>query len=288
MFKLIKRSQIRVGIKEAEEFQSINNFEGQRTIDEKHLRELIEKMNDGRFLDGDIAVATLLYKQNEKVLMNGQHITLAILNSKKQIIATLKEYECPTAEDASLLFRQFDSHRSRSLNNCVKVEANALGIKWPGKIVTLILGAGLEKDMKYYLTKEKKIECLKEYIKEGNFINKLLTKQGRIMTKEAKHLLRIATITAMMLTYEKSASDSEDFWIPVIFGENLKKEDPRYKIRNYLMQTSIGRGRGASHITDIATTKEMISKCIHAWNAFRNGASTELRYYHRAPIPKAI
>jgi hypothetical protein len=291
MFKLIRRSTIKVGLKEATGFLDLNHFDRQRNLDEDWCKILEEKMRDGRFLHGDIATSILKYKKiddpERKVLMNGQHIswTIAFATPPISIVSTLAEYECETAEDASLLYRQFDGHKSRSLGDCVKVEAVALGVKWPTKIVSLVLGSGLLKDNIFHASKDEKIKYLKQYIKPGNFVNKILTNKDKVLSKESKHLLRQPVIAVMLLTFEKSISDSENFWIPIILGEDLKRDDPRLIIRNWLMRTSVGRGRGASNITAIASTKEMMAKCIHAWNAFRNGGKTGLKYYANAPLP---
>jgi hypothetical protein len=38
----------------------------------------------------------------------------------------------------------------------------------------------------------------------------------------------------------------------------------------------------------IAGRREMMAKCIHAWNAWRRDERTALKYFKDAPIPKAF
>lgn len=51
------------------------------------------------------------------------------------------------------------------------------------------------------------------------------------------------------------------------------------------MTTGLVAGRGTMSL-EVATKKEMHVKCIVAWNAWRTGDITSLRYYADKPIPK--
>ena len=62
------------------------------------------------------------------------------------------------------------------------------------------------------------------------------------------------------------------------------------KLRNYLMDTVTGRGQSfnGSARSDISSNREVYVKCIHAWNAYRRGKNTDLKYHAQSPIPKAV
>lgn len=69
-------------------------------------------------------------------------------------------------------------------------------------------------------------------------------------------------------------------------GEGLKRSMPAFRLREYLLTVNVGsKGRAYKRLV---TSREMLAKSITAWNAYRRGESTELKYYNEKPIPKAV
>lgn len=281
---------IKVNPHKAERLLTLNNLSSQRPLRPALINLLASKIREGTFRNGEIATAVLKYQNNEMVLVNGQHQCHAIIMTGETVSAKYEEYSCETPKDLSILFRQFDTHGMRSLGDLVRIEADALDLKWPLKICHLIVsGASLKNGNNMYAHKTEKVEFLQENLEIGEFINYILHESlpPDTTTKDTAHLRRSPVITAMMLTYDKNQSISEKFWIDVRDGEGLKRSMPTYKLREFLRTSAYDRGRGALRARPV-TAHEMTARCITAWNAYRKGESTSLKYFPNKPIPKAI
>lgn len=286
MFQEQSTKIIWIDKKQAEEFLSLNTFTGQRTKSIKHAKKLANEIENGTFRIGEIATAIAHFNGNKKVLMNGQHQLEAVIITGKKIKAVYEIYDVFTPEDLSLLFRKFDNNLIRTLGQKSLVEARALDIDWPVKTISL-LTSGIR--YKYGDVDGKSgiadfsVDEFKNHLKVGEFMNKLFND----VEKKPVHLMRGPVAHAIMITWEKSQSDSEIFWKQVRDGDGLKRTDPAKVIRDFLLSSSVGFGQGAKGIRKVSL-HEMTSKCITAWNAFRKGTNTDLKYYSDKPVPKAL
>ena len=287
MSKLVSVSIVEIGKKEAEKYRSMNTYEGQRPIREKRLTQLIYESNAGTFRTGEFALARLKYDGNRTVLMNGQHQSEMVMSTGKTIKAKLEIHECEDPEDTARLFRKFDNGGGRSFQNMLHAESIALKIKWPLRVSNLVASSAAMKEGKRTEDKQFKVELLRKYLNFGKFLNSILFEKEKGVY--ATHLMKIAVVYPMLMTFEKCQEEARVFWTRVRDGVELKTSMPEYKLRNYLMGIAVGAGRGASPIHfKIASEHEITSKCIHAWNATRKGMTTDLKYYSTASIPKVI
>jgi len=282
MHQLLSRGISTINEKNAVNLLTLNTLPGQRFLRPRHIKYLSECISNGTFLTGDIATVRMDFDHGTEVLINGQHQLTAVILAKKPIEVVLEKYACDSEADLSLLYRQFDNHATRSLGDITKPEAIALGLEWPLRITYLILSAAILINHANDMPKAKKIEYLKQYLKQGSFVVSVLPK----VIAEYQHMFRKAVIAAMILTWEKSHEKSYDFWLKVRDGENLKREMPSYRLRNYLQKIVAGDSRHTSR--SMATPHEILSKCITGWNAFRKEQTTDLKYYPDKPIPKPI
>lgn len=276
---------ITVDKNQAEDFLKMNVFESQRPLSLKHVKKLEREINEGTFRIGEIATAVEHYNDNKKVLVNGQHQLMAIRSTGKKIKAVYEIYDVFTPGDLSLLFRKFDNNYVRTLGQKSVVEARSLGVDWPNKTISLLTSG-----LRYKLGDpdgkrgaDFAIEELKNNLKVGDFINTLFSETD----DRPYHLMRGPVVHAILLTYEKSQTDSNVFWRQVRDGEGLKKSDPSKCLRDFLLGTSVGFGRGVADVKKVSL-HEMTAKCVTAWNAFRKGTNTDLKYYSTKPIPKAV
>ena len=288
MFHLLNRKFEKVTLDIAEQFLTHNTYPYQRPIRKKNLRKITSAINTGRFLVGYIAIAKQGWNGGDRMMVNGQHQCLSVIETGKPITAVIEEYECPTPEDFADLYRQFDNHGERSLAEVAIPEAGALDLNWSKSLLNKMLAAIVFLENHHNnLPKNEKILLLKKYIREGNFINETI---NCVKGTEAAHILRSPVIAAMISTYRKCSSGAEIFWEEVRDGERLSAKDPSFKLRNYLLTTSIGYGRGvnANMLNASAAPKEMYAKCIVAWNAYRTDGTTSLKYFAGKETPKAV
>ena len=289
MFQLISRKIKEITPTVAEKILECNIYDGQRPIRKKHVKVLSNAINDGVFTVGHIAIAKQGWNGGDNMLVNGQHQCNAVLESGASINAVVEEYQCKTPSDFALLYRQFDNNAARNLAEVALPEARALKLDWDKRFLGCFFAgiAIVERFIDMSISKNQKVEYLKKYIPEGKFINALIKEKG---TKDTKHIARGAVIAAVIVTYKKNANDAKIFWTEVRDGENLKSNSASLKLRNYLLSTSSGYGRGVSapSLNPSASLHEMYSKCIIGWNAYRKGDSTQLKYFANKQLPKAI
>jgi len=295
---LIERRNIELDPDWAEHYLKYNTYEHQRPVREAHVNELADKMKDGRFRFGDIAFG--LYN-NKPVMVNGQHQSHAVIKSGETVPCVLEKYRCSSKMDLADLFRQFEL-LPRSLRDMVKAKAGGLGLIWPAYVANLVVAAATieygfqasrnpmqtkassmpgissKHSGKYALTKEQRVELLEKYIKEGDFLYRLLCiKDGETFSNKGayRHIQRAPVAYVMFLTMRKDERDAFCFWERVRDGEQLTREMPEMKLREFLMSVN-------SHATPYSyrTVKphEYIYKCILAWNSYRASVPTKLSY----------
>lgn len=287
MYQLIKRKMEEVNPIHAEQLLNFNTYDGQRPVREKHLRVICDNIEKGLFTTGSIAIAKQGWNGNDFMMANGQHQCLGVIKTGKNITAVIEEYNCKTPEDFALLYRQFDNHAARTLDDITLPEARALNIDWHKMIIKSVMAGIGFIEGHIGVHKNIRVECLKKYVDAGNFVNDILS---CVKSVESKHLRRGAIIAAMIVTYKKNHGDAETFWEEVRDGENLKGASPSLKLRNYLLstRTDVGRGANAPSLNKAASNHEMYSKCIVAWNAFRKNDPTSLKYFPNKDVPKAV
>jgi hypothetical protein len=276
-------------LREVDEYFAIdllefNNYEAQRPVKERHLTMLCNEINSGHFLVGDIAIAKLTYDGNRNVLVNGQHQLKAVVKVGKSINAVYQEYMCSSPNDLSELYRRFDNHQARSLGDILSPEAIALGVTWKRSIVRLVVAAASFGEAGFHgstdVPKVEKVKYISQYLKQGSFVNHIL-EGGKI---KSSHLKRAAVVFVMMKTWDKDKHLAELFWESVMNGIDLTANSPMLVLRNYLLTSALG----GSNKLRVSNSREMQVKCIHAWNAYRSGSKTSLKYHPNAPIPKII
>lgn len=284
---LIERRFIELSPELAKHYLEFNTFEVQRNIKTIHLNELTQKMKDGRFRFGEIAFADYPSKYPRDIMMNGQHVCYAVLKSDITVPCVLEKFKIDNERDMSELFRQFEI-QPRSLKDMAKVEAHSLGLDWPIDFTSLMLAAAKIDSLKNLAsmisgrgvtTKEQSIQLLSKYLKEGEWISSIMTSRS-----QAKHLWRAPVVYVMFNTFRKNQPDSMVFWKKARDGENLTKDMPVMKVREFLLRSY--SARASSSVYQRATNKEFITRCIIGWNSFRTGKPTNLVYRPGKPIPK--
>jgi hypothetical protein len=287
MYQLISRKIKAITPDVAETILAANVYDGQRAIKKNHIKVLVDAIENGLFTVGHIAIAHQGWNGGDAMLANGQHTCTAVINTGLTINAVVDEYNCKTPEDFALLYRQFDNNASRTLDEITLPEARALNLDWNKQVIKAVMVGISMLENNPGAHKNTKVESLKKYIDEGNFVNDILS---CVKSTESKHIRRGAVVAAMIVTFRKNHGDAETFWEEVRDGENLKGSSASLKLRNYLLSTNTKHGRGvnAPSLNAAASNKELYAKCIIAWNAYRRGDSTQLKFYANKETPKPV
>lgn len=269
MFKIESRELSTISPKEAAELLKWNTYVSQRGLRQSHVITLASAIEKGEFHTGEVVIAV---SDGKAYLLNGQHQLNAVLLTGMPIKALLVRASCPTKEDLSRLFAQFDVNATRSIKDIVGAEIDSMDVNWGYRTASLLATAIHYLQNKKAISKYEKATAIRRFVKEGSFIDQFISNDTAL-------LKRGPAVAAMITTFWKDEKGAHEFWSGVAFGEMLEKNDARLKLRTYL----IGSGLGAS-----GSRREMYAKCITAWNAWRKGASTALKYHADKSAPVAI
>lgn len=279
-----KFSKKRLTPKWAQELVAINTHDGQRNFNRRHLLELEEKILDGRFHE---AVIAIMHNGTDD-LMNGQHTSMAVVNTGKAVPASVHEYfaeDGDTKEDVARVFAQYDVNKSRSRGDIAWIFGCQVGMnKWPKRCVHLCNtalgwlhgGYGAVK-----MSKDENAALLNANVKACEFVHRLMYEEADALPR---HMLRSPVVASMIASFGKSESDAEVFWCAVRDGDMLKRSDPAFRLREYLANACVSAS--AHTQKKKASNKEMFAKCVHAWNAYRSGKRTDLKFYPEKSLPE--
>lgn len=287
---IVEKKKARVTPKKAEELLRLNTYKGQRNKSARHIQELAAKMEDGRFHMGSIAVIN----NGSSFLADGQHQCEAAIMSGKSFDAAFVEYTCEdddSKEDIAEVFAQYNVDRPRSRGDIAWIYGCQIGMEeWPRRCVTLcntalgMLQCGFNNGAPR-MSRDENARLLSTQRSQCQFIYDLLFRECDI-SNCAKHMNRSPVVAAMMATFKKNKSEAEVFWTAVRDGDMLKKTDPAFKLRDFLMNNSVGFGAGARSSKETVSAREMFGRCIIAWNAYRSGGTTNLKFFPSKPLPQ--
>lgn len=230
--------------------------------------------------------ASVFCKQTGKIYrVNGKHTSnlFSQMNGErpKDIEVVIERYECDTLADVARLYSTFDTRESNRSTADIN-RAYAASVKELADVAAFAVNicvTGIE----YSVSGESSSRNLaadraEQAMKETAFI----VWADTVLT--LKHLKRSAVVAAMFLTWKKSQKDSNEFWLMVRDGTGSTPSCPTRKLEKFLL-TNMVKG---SQKDKSVTTREMHVKCLHAWNAWRKGATTDLRYVPANDNPTVI
>ena len=284
---IVKKQLKKIDRKEAERLLQFNTFQGQRPLNIAKVEEYKQKLTDGRFHTGSVAVVNGGFGTR---LLDGQKQLTACIESGASFEALFQEFtlngETRTHElECASLYAQFAGGQTRTPAQIAWMYGCQMGwAAWQRKLVTnatsalaSIVSGEFNRDVSK-LTADQRAELLPEneavcvWLYEMDVANTI-------------HLCRVPVIAAMILTWRKSQKAAGEFWAAVRDGEHLTKADQRYRLREFLLHAAIRQHSGTT-ITAVVSRTAMHAKCIHAWNAWRSGKPTSLKYHADSAMPR--
>ncbi len=260
-----------------------NVYGKQRNLSERRFRELVRKMNDGRFHGGDIALAELQFdyvgadgKTVRKLLMNSQHCLAAIKHTKKAQTMVFKYFRIKSPKQLPILYAQFDPPGGQRTPTQIAQSYTEHFPDWTaGQINSLASGICLAKIGKFlreplrFLSPDEKINVLfdKQVKPIAEKMHRLLYRSGNY-----KHLLRQPVIGVIYATFANSPRAAAGFWEKVQIGAGLEPDCAEYLLREFLMSVVLGNtaGRGKEKMSN----EDVARRCIQAWNYAAEGKRT--------------
>jgi hypothetical protein len=222
--------------------------------------------------------------------INGKHTStlLAGLESLPEFYAVIESYEAETLEDVARLYATFDSKtQSRTSNDINRAFAASVPelAPLPAKLISVaVTGISYAKWLDAYSTHTAadRAELLLDHTDFVLWLHDLIG--GHKETY--RHLYRGPVVAAMFQTWQKSHKDATTFWLAVRDETGEMPSLPDRRLAKWLSTMYLSFGMGAAGPAyRRASSREFLVRCIHAWNAWRKGKTTDLKYHPNANVP---
>lgn len=271
-------------------FYDMPAWDGDRDLKHRITRTIAQLVRSNDFRVASFASA-YCKEDGKEYRVNGKHTShvLAEMNGDfpKDLYANVERHECDTREDVAKLYATYDNpaHNRSNIDIYQAFAAAHPDLIGTPKMILSVCASGIAysiwEDAIYQHQREERAGLL---VASPEFVVSCaaLLKGTK---KAVGHVRRSPVVAAMFRTFSKSRKQSEEFWSLVRDGSGPKHTSPDRKLYAHLMQTSVGRGRGADKDKVQEQHREMYVKCIHAWNAWRGGNDTNLAYHSDKPTP---
>jgi hypothetical protein len=229
--------------------------------------------------------------------VNGKHTSNLFSQYEElpqQIHATIEHYHCDDLDDVARLYATFDSRTQVRTTNDINrafaaVDSDLSDL--PSKLVNICVTAICFSRWSDQYTSRSAAERAEVLLEDESkrFIAWASTVLGS-KNDSTRHLWRSPVVSAMHSCYSKCKRDANEFWLAVRDGTGETPKTPDRILNKFLLSTGVGPNGGPDHRrrSKTASTREMVVRCIHAWNAWRRDSVTDLRYHAQAKIPAAV
>lgn len=220
--------------------------------------------------------------------VNGKHTStmLSALDEIPEFYVTVEEYSCDTLEDIAKLYATYDSklaaRTTSDINRTFAASVPELANMNIRVINLAVSGIAYRQHLDAYssIPAAERAEAILDKIDFTIFLDQI------IQSGQARPLSRIAVAAAIYGTWERNRKLAEAFWCSVRDETGERPDLPDRRLAKYLTTISVNNGQGASGPRSRRETpRAFFVKCIHAWNAWRKGEKTELKYYIDAKVP---
>ena len=265
--------------------EEVEEFPGDRSLKQSHVDELVKAMIRETFQWPLVDIITCTC-DGKLYRMNGQHTAWARLELDESYDSvakvTLLEYEAKTIEDVRILYSSIDRGSPRTKNNVIhsylagKPEFQEI----KGRVMAAIpSGFALwfwptKNERRQYDGDEIALLLQTQFLDLTLTVGKFL---GKFNHKDCKHIYRGPVIAAMFATFQKAPQIAAKFWEPIGDGVGFdNRNDPRLKLRTFLMEVSVGMGAGALSDKKKVSQEYMLRCCLVAWRAHRENRTLQL------------
>lgn len=277
----------------AKQFAEMEAAPRDRPLSERRLLVYNQLLAAGQFRP--VTWASAICKETGDIYrVNGKHTStmLSGLEKMPDFYVTVEEYECETLEDVAHLYATFDSKmQSRSANDIYQSFAGT--IKELNEVsrasVTLAINGLSYAQWGEAVHSHQPAERAELLIDNTNFVlwvDELVHGAADGEKKRRSYdLMKMPVCAAMYGAWSKNRSDATKFWTAVRDETGSKPDLPDRKLAKYLSTVASERQGSRARRAKHAGNREIYVKCLHGWNAWRKGETTNLNYYAEAKIP---
>lgn len=267
------------------QFARMPAHRGERPLSKRRVSLLDSKIANGQFHSPEWAVA---YLNGKAYRVNGQHSSTALAEANGHfpngLEVTIKEFTCESEDDLADLFMQFDNKSSSRSDIEALMVGAAMHPELEGISKTSLMHAtnGIARAVTRFDSKVR-IDDRRGLI-PGNtdFIQWVRSYTGR------NDLRRVGVIAAMYDTYRKDRQKCDEFWRLVSKESHADPNHPTRRLARLLKEVEYAKKSGRGGSRSAVGNETMYAKCVHAWNAFRRGRSTDMKVFSNAGLPTPI
>lgn len=264
----------------ARQLLMFNNLTCQRKLSRNKLNMLKRKSDDGDF--HHLIAGICIMKNGIGYMVNGQHSCTHVLETGITTPATVVFYDnVSDKEIVSHIYSQYDTNMERSTLDLSKLKFDALQVNWVPSFGILLNGTldRYKNNSEFLsssdLSKSEKMELIPNNMYQSNFLARILLDEDGQFRNNVHHLKKQYITINMLHTLDISESWSLRFWEKVRDGDNLTKDDPRFVLREYLLNKE-------TNMNIFRKKMALYNICTKAWNAFRNNEPlTKLTAYSK-------
>lgn len=281
-------------ISEASSIKTMEAISNERKFKAVRYDRLKKAVTKGMIRPFDWAVADL---NGRKIRINGQHSSQLLSNLADEgslpnkLFVVKTTYACEEEKDVADLWATYDAkdsartfqeigdafggtdeHTKHIPSNIRNMMISAYGLD--------VFGFGYGKGS----SANDRAAILLDNAEEASYIY-----ENFLRPSQGTHLRKGAVVCAIIKTTRRNTPDAEKFWLEVRDASNPDTNAPTRVLERFLRSARIVAGNGRTlggNATKGTNPREVLVKCSHAWNAFKRNASTDLKYYSKAPIPE--
>ena len=298
-WKLISKEIIAATPETARKIRDMQAWKYDRPLKTRRLNFLLDLLCRGEFRTCEWAIA---YCAEDGITyrVNGKHSSFVLAEMDGSVNAptvALIKYHCETLKDVADLYNSFDAiEGTRSfldLAQSVASSSTKIADVWKTNLtlaISSICYANRGDSMYQQMTRAQRSDIL---IAEEPFVRWLDT-----ILEHASNTHRYMAImgcgATMYLTFKQFQKICNEFWLEVRDGTNPDPKRPTRRLQHWLMTgctlgtSTAPRRNGRLNRGNNAERREAMVRSMHAWNAWRKGVYSDLRYYPDADIPTLI
>jgi len=267
----------------AKHFSRMTTLQGDRDPDSakgvRRVAWLSTQLKAGQFYSPVWSTVQVSDENNKKYRVDGGHssqmLTMAGSYFPKDMNVTIREFRAPHIGAARDLYEQFDQARStRTVADFIKCRAGyvpkLVNIS-PTAIDVAIRGIAFHLCL-HNTNGYDRLDFIPMY---PDFIV-----WSGILTG-TRHLQKSGVIGAAFATWAFDETLANEFWTMVREEAGKTKECPTRVLAKFLQDILLDRSIQWP-------PRALYVKCCHAWNAWRGGRGTSLKYTNGAPLPKLV
>jgi len=291
-----------------QEFVDMEPAPHDRPVSERRLMAYRKILKAGEFRPVTWA-SVHCHETNCVYRVNGKHTSLLLAEyingnlTLPDFHVTVERYRCDTLTDVGSLYNTFDSRlASRSttdINLAFAATIPQLKDVPKNHISLTVTAAAFKRWGEHYMTHtnpaeraEELVDCWPFALWLGEIITNSTTAGNASLSGNLSPFMNRAPVAmAMMATYDRTPNKAKEFWIEVRDESNPDMGSPTRVLARFISRASLHGGSNnvaRNRHKKVVDKREFYVKCIHAWNAWRRGETTNLNYRPDKPLPDVV